>query len=756
MTLPQDMVDTTAVLGYALPLRAAPGERIAFYLSSATLTEARAQIVRVRCADPDPAGPGLRLIPAASPIDGTVGLSYQPIHCGSCAVVADAPVLRRQGPLSLGCLVYPTLIDGTPQTVLSRWNAAAGAGWRLGLDRDGHVAATVAGDGQTWTVRTPRPLLVREWAFIGAVLNPAAGTLEVFQHSLHTQGGRDRSCSAVMTGLRAVAWPADVPVVIAGHSTGAASPAAPTAGHFNGKIDRPRLHASALAPAALRALVEAVVPPANDADLVAAWDFSQEIGSEGIVDLSANRLDGSLRQMPMRGATGANWDGRTRAWTEAPWQYGAIHFHDDDIVDAGWQKSIELDLPADWRSGYYALRLTTQGPDGRPVESHVPFFVRAPRLSPVSRLAVVASTATYLAYANSATRIDQLHMEMQYESLLILSNDDVYLSGHRELGISTYDMHRDGSGCCYSSARRPILNMRPRGNTFNYVNDTFLLDWLEAEGIDYDLITDEDIHEDGARALSPYAVVITASHPEYYSRAMLEAFDAYQGNGGRHLYLGGNGFYWRIAFHPTAPSTIEIRRGTAGTRTWEGEPGENSLSLTGEPGGLWRDNGRPPQRLVGVGFDGQVFDHSWPYHRQPGGMDPRVAFVFAGVGEAEVIGNFGLRLGGAAGLETDRVDPLLGSPPDLIVLATAPCLSPGSLPTPEEFYITHRGLTGEQNFRVRADMTFFPTAKGGAVFTTGSIAWCCSLPHNGYSNNVARITGNVLRRFLDPAPFEGF
>ncbi len=43
-------------------------------------------------------------------------------------------------------------------------------------------------------------------------------------------------------------------------------------------------------------------------------------------------------------------------------------------------------------------------------------------------------------------------------------------------------------------------------------------------------------------------------------------------------------------------------------------------------------------------------------------------------------------------------------------------------------------------------------AGGGGVFTTGSIAWCAALAHNGYDNNVARITGNVLRRFLDPDP----
>jgi N,N-dimethylformamidase len=91
-----------------------------------------------------------------------------------------------------------------------------------------------------------------------------------------------------------------------------------------------------------------------------------------------------------------------------------------------------------------------------------------------------------------------------------------------------------------------------------------------------------------------------------------------------------------------------------------------------------------------------------------------------------------------------------------MLLATSDRLGYGGIPAPEELRTLHRGLTGDQNARVRADMTFFPTACGGAVFTTGSIAWVSALPHNGGANNVAAITRNVIRRFLDPAPFEGF
>jgi N,N-dimethylformamidase len=72
----------------------------------------------------------------------------------------------------------------------------------------------------------------------------------------------------------------------------------------------------------------------------------------------------------------------------------------------------------------------------------------------------------------------------------------------------------------------------------------------------------------------------------------------------------------------------------------------------------------------------------------------------------------------------------------------------------EEVNVMTPDLTGSQHDLVRADLAFYETPAGGAVFSTGSIAWCGSLSHNGYANNVARITGNVLRRFMDPAPFE--
>ena len=368
------MIDTNSALGYAWPLTVSPGEEIAFHLSSATLTEAQATVVRVRLADPDPNGPGLKLTAPGTPMDGSVTLRHQPIHPGSCAVVPDAPVLASLQAFSVGCFLWPTQPEAGVQTILARWQGDHG--WRFGLDAEGRLELVVAGNGTRSKAATIQPLLEREWVFVGGVCDPERGTLSVFQVSLDKQGGRDRTdaMEAPLTvSLSGGVTPC--PLTIAAHLHDSSGQ---TTAHFNGKIDRPRLYAAPLAADALRLLCERLIPDAGDPALVAAWDFSVGMQTETIHDRSANGLHGVLRQMPMRAMTGANWSGQTHTWTQTPQEYGAIHFHDDDMLDCGWSPDLHLTIPADWRSGFYALRLCATRPDGVAVESYVPFFLRAP------------------------------------------------------------------------------------------------------------------------------------------------------------------------------------------------------------------------------------------------------------------------------------------------------------------------------------------------------------------------------------------
>src|SRR5919204_287319 len=107
----------------------------------------------------------------------------------------------------------------------------------------------------------------------------------------------------------------------------------------------------------------------------------------------------------------------------------------------------------------------------------------------------------------------------------------------------------------------------------------------------------------------------------------------------------------------------------------------------------------------------------------------------------------------AAGLEIDCYDRLLGSPAHALVVASSEGHSNSFQLVNESVLVAHGATDGPQNPLVRADMVFFECPNGGAVFSTGSIAYAGSLPVKGYDNNVARLTTNVLRRFLDPAPF---
>jgi N,N-dimethylformamidase len=230
---------------------------------------------------------------------------------------------------------------------------------------------------------------------------------------------------------------------------------------------------------------------------------------------------------------------------------------------------------------------------------------------------------------------------------------------------------------------------------------------------------------------------------------MLDALDGFVRAGGRLMYLGGNGFYWRVAFRPDLPGVIELRRAEMNVARWNPGPGQYLHSFTGERGGLWRDLGRPPQMLCGVGFVAQGFDVGAPYRRTAASRDPRAAFIFEGV-ENEMIGGFGLMPGGVAGIELDRFDRRRGSPEHALVLASSGGHSNVYEPFDEMLPGGIDPLTGGD--AIRADMVYFETPSGGAVFSVGSIAFAYGLSHNRYANDVARIAGNVIRRFVDPRP----
>jgi N,N-dimethylformamidase beta subunit-like protein len=104
-------------------------------------------------------------------------------------------------------------------------------------------------------------------------------------------------------------------------------------------------------------------------------------------------------------------------------------------------------------------------------------------------------------------------------------------------------------------------------------------------------------------------------------------------------------------------------------------------------------------------------------------------------------------------MELDRHDVSIGSPPHALVLASSERHTEAHVFVVEDMLFNFMGTTGDICDKVRADLVFFETPNGGAVFSVGSIAYSGALPWNGFDNNIARLTSNVLKRFMDPAPF---
>ena len=103
----------------------------------------------------------------------------------------------------------------------------------------------------------------------------------------------------------------------------------------------------------------------------------------------------------------------------------------------------------------------------------------------------------------------------------------------------------------YASTLRPCLLTRPNEPAWQFPAEAHILAFLEEKGIEYDLLTDHQLHAEGISALRPYTAVLSGTHPEYHSKPMLDALIQWtQREGGRFASLGANGFYWNVAFPP--------------------------------------------------------------------------------------------------------------------------------------------------------------------------------------------------------------
>ncbi len=723
------------LLGYSDRLSARAGETIEFKVSSSSPNPFEAHLVRLISSDPNPAGPGI----IEEQVEATFTNSYpsriQPFQAGSYAQIDVRGTFSKGASFTVMATIWPTLPGDGEQAILSQWHgdATAGSGFCLMLDDEGRPTFEVGvNGGPALRICCDEPLHVREWGLIWASIDVEAGIISVG----HIPNNSVRKRQIKSHDLNADCLLAETANVIISAKGGDLKTA-----FYNGKIERPAIYQTifddAIAAEAQR----------TSNGLLARWDFSRATKTTRIEDVGPNGLDGELFNLPARAMTGSLWTGQEMCWRHAPDHYAAIHFHEDDIYDFGWDTDFSFDIPQDLPSGIYGARITCDD-----YEDTMPFFVCPPKGKQTARLCVLVSTYTYSIYGNHSRPDFEDSWKERFEAWNAYPWNP---AEYPEYGLSTYNFHKDGSGICHASHRRPLFTIRPGYVTYGYGEssglrhfqaDSHLIAWLEARGIAYDLITDQELNDEGAGAIAGYTAVTTGSHPEYHTENTLDALQTYRDTGGKFLYLGGNGFYWRIAEHQSATGVLEIRRAEAGIRAWAAEPGEYFNAFDGTYGGLWRRNGRPPQKLAGVGFSSQgQFEGSCYRVKSP--PPDCASWLLKGI-EDELLGDFGLSGGGAAGFELDRADVHLGSPDNIQIVASSENHSDAFILVPEE-RLTHLvTLPGEPEADlIRADMVYFDVPGGGAVFATGSITFCGSLPHNNYDNNISQLLMNVLNHF---------
>lgn len=725
--------------GYTDRLSARGGDTIAFKVSALEHTneqpaKIKSWLTQSICADPNPSGPGIIERDASQWHETTTHTAYeQGIFAGSFAITTPINVAQNTTSVQLEATVWPTLLNNSVQCI------AQFGSLRLYINSDNKLSCSY----NEHSFSLPEHMQARSWMRTSVHLEHSNAqthltlTTRILTQAIGTSSAQDTAAVTatylVPDTSKDVTKNSQHPLIIAAAQTNSDR----KTNHFNGKIESPELCFSSNS--------ESNRP--NNTQRY-SWDFSHSMSSLHIADVEGHETILSLVNFPTRAMKSSTWSGNEMCWRHAPEQYNAIHFHDDDLVDANWETTFNYTLPAVMPSGVYVMHIS----DGQHTDA-MPFFVCAPNSQPTNKVCVLVSTFTYAIYGNHARPDWEPSWQEQVKAWDAYPHNPAQYPGY---GLSTYNNHGDGSGICHASHLRPLFNLRPGYITFgnttcsglrHFQADSHLLSWLDAMNIDFDIITDRELHEEGVACITAYDMLLTGSHPEYHTAQTLDALHVYRDTGGHLSYLGGNGFYWRIALHPEHEETLEIRRAEAGIRAWAAEPGEYYQAFDGQYGGLWRRNGRPPQALCGLGFSAQGQFNGSYYQRS--NTDPEYAWVFEGI-EDDIIGNFGLCGKGAAGFELDRADMQLGTPENTVVLASSKAHSDDFILVPEEMLTHLTTLPGPNaDELVRADMVWFDVPNGGSVFAVGSITFCGSLPHNDFDNNVSRLLKNVVDHVLN-------
>ena len=198
---------SATIVGYADKIGVAPGETIKFMVSCEGVDSYRADIVRVICGDANPDGPGIKERTVRTPANRRYRGRGQAIHAGSYAIVPARGRLDGLTSFTVQAMIWPTTPGKGEQALIGRWTEGAKAGFQLLIDEAGALALRLGdGQGKAETIACAKPLIEREWAFVGASYDAKSRRVTVYQEPLVRYARGDSSDRASRTSrLRTVA-----------------------------------------------------------------------------------------------------------------------------------------------------------------------------------------------------------------------------------------------------------------------------------------------------------------------------------------------------------------------------------------------------------------------------------------------------------------------------------------------------------------------------------------------------------------------
>lgn len=422
-------------------------------------------------------------------------------------------------------------------------------------------------------------------------------------------------------------------------------------------------------------------------------------------------------------------------------------------MGCGWPAALEVPVGDHWRSGYYAVTLTSGD------ERADAFFVVRSRPEETAPILMVLSTNTYDAYNDWGGPS--------------LYTGGTQVSSERPLApgfLVKPEPHRrkmqplpDREGLWFFEWAEPLGLSVWSGGAGWWNWERPFVHWAERNGFDVDVAISADL-DARPHLLDGRRLFVSVGHDEYWSWGMRDRLDAFTAAGGNAAIFSGNTCCWQVR------SDAEWRTITAFKYRADEDPvlgtaQERSLS------GLWSDRriGRPETSTIGLTFT------RGGYSRYGLGV-PRASGAYTVCRPNHwIFEGTRLRYGDALGLAdsivayevdgcelTTGADGLPvpthtdGAPETLEVLATAPARlwkrdeqpmryanQPGEL---EHAAAAVFGGGWEANaYRMEhnhAVLGAFTTPGGGIVFNAGVTDWAYGLG----DGTVEQITRNVLRR----------